>query len=221
MNEHFSYSQLSQYRLCPQRWYFQRTVEREPSTKAADYGKEVHRQIEDYLRYDILPEDPRTKAACLDLDLPCPATIEASFRVPIPGCKRPLIGSVDWHHRDRILDHKTKSDPKWCLTSYEISKDTQLLLYAKAIELCTGQEIKVVGHHYIVKTPGFSHYVEWADVFREDVERVWQEASEDFREMERILDGEISPEKNTGACYAFRRQCHFFEICEKTEGWGF
>lgn len=221
---HLSYSQLTQWRLCPSRSYFQKVLGlTEPGSWATEYGGLVHDQLESYLIDRTVPEDPRARQAALDnlAGLPTPAAIEAEYRIPIEGTDYDFLCRIDWHNADSVLDHKTKGSFDYIVSQHQLGHDVQLLLYTHAIQVTTGTEIKRIGHHYIQSKGPFASYIEWAPVDQYRVETTWADAVKDFREIIIDRQGPLSEvSRNTRACQAFGRPCPFIVQCDETHAFG-
>lgn len=215
---HLSYSQLSNWRLCPARWYYDKVLGyRDEGSWATEYGREVHAQLETYLTSGNQPEDARARLATANLDhLPKPACVEFSVRLPIPDTDWDFVGQVDWQSGSRILDHKTKGSFDYVPSQHQLGRDVQLLLYAHAVQVLTGTEITHVGHHYIRSRGPLDSYIEWAPVSQGDISENWQTAVADFHAMIKDRDraaGEL--ERNLGACGAFAKPCPAIVPCDK------
>jgi len=149
---HVSASQAKTARLCLRKWYYEKIEKRPtPTTAALRIGREHSEQVEQYLKGERAAED------CMGLVqigmglLPAPGyefmEVEREIRMPaeflldyagVPFVEEfrygTFVGYIDLLITDpaepEILDHKTRSDPKWALSEDGLLVDYQMNLYA-------------------------------------------------------------------------------------------
>jgi len=149
---HVSASQAKTARLCLRKWYYEKIEKRPtPTTTALRIGREHSEQVEQYLKGERAAED------CMELVqigmslLPAPGyefmEVEKEIRMPadflldyagVPFVEDfrygTFVGYIDLLITDpaepEILDHKTRSDPKWALSDEGLLADYQMNLYA-------------------------------------------------------------------------------------------
>ena len=60
---HVSASQIKTYRRCSRKWWFEKIAgHRSPTSAAAELGRQLHAQLENYLLTGELPESPIARA---------------------------------------------------------------------------------------------------------------------------------------------------------------
>lgn len=240
-----SATQVSEYRACARKWWY-RYVLKLPfkQNASAELGTEVHEILEQYEstgefkgRAEILPY---VKPA-LEL-LPPPKTpgvlLEQQFEIPTYLGGPAWKGFIDimWHSPPghvTIIDHKTRSDFRYCLTEEQIQTDLQLSSYAHAASIEWPQaDSFLVAHNYILtprpnakeqKKPRAK--LVKAELNRAQVARLWETSLASVREMDKLYQlGVKTPIEEIpfngsecskyGGC-DYRKQCGFVEPAEK------
>lgn len=112
-------------------------------SKKQEFGKAVHKQLEDWLRDGKAPDDTAVgKVAKQGIQsgwLPAPRTkgvgVEQSFTLPWRKGVQ-LIGFIDCNVPPPVfdvpvvIDHKTTSDLRWAMSEVELQNDPQAIIYA-------------------------------------------------------------------------------------------
>jgi hypothetical protein len=124
-------SQLKTYLSCPRQWgYVYLLGRREPTSKAANLGIQVHSHTEEYYRDGAVP--PATTLAgrialayIAEIERPSGTGQEQAFTL---GSR--WRGIIDAIGPGFIEDTKTTSDLKWALTEETLRYDVQAIIYA-------------------------------------------------------------------------------------------
>ena len=130
---HVSPSQISAFRRCELRWWWQTIAGfKAPETKSQRLGKEIHAELEAYLKGGPTPKNPIALAGINRLPSPAdvdPLDVEFGFLLDIGPV--PFFGFIDLREpkRGRITDHKTTSDFGYMKTSVELFHDPQAVVY--------------------------------------------------------------------------------------------
>ena len=107
-----------------------------PTSKAAELGKKLHTELENYLKFGTIPKSAIAKAG-IHL-LPDPGkdlALHVEERVQIENdlLPVPIIGFADlieeFSGEIRITDHKTTSNFKYCKSPDELRTDPQAIIY--------------------------------------------------------------------------------------------
>lgn len=131
-----SASQIDTFTKCQRKWAW-RYIENveEPPNEAAELGRDVHAQLETYLRggaLDFTRETGYIAAAGLE-HLPKPGTpglrIEEEFHFFGPS-GHSYLGYKDLEAPGAVYDHKSTSSLKWQKTPEQLKTDVQAVLYA-------------------------------------------------------------------------------------------
>lgn len=240
-----SATQVSEYRACARKWWWSYVIKLPRTQNAsAELGTEVHEILEHYEstgdftgRAEILPY---VKPA-LEL-LPPPKTpgvmLEQRFEIPTYLGGPLWVGYIDlmWHSPPghvTVIDHKTRSDFRYTLTSEQLQTDLQLSSYARAAAIEWPEaDTFLVAHNYIL-TPR-PHAKEQkkpraklisATLNRAQVDSLWESSLESVREMNKLYQlGVKTPIEqipyNANECpkYGgcdFRKHCGFVEPADK------
>jgi hypothetical protein len=217
MKPEVSPSQIKLARKCLRRWAFKyQEGYREAETEQQAFGKRFHTILENYLRdgTPIPGDSPEGRLAQIGLvHLPPPGTgyVEDGFRFDMGDFD--FIGFVDWIRKDgqEVKDHKTTSNFKWALTSDELLKDPQGILYAAA-----GHDlgpIKLTWDYYRTKGAAKFKRVE-ADFSRWQLCDEFGKLTEETRGLVQLkstktLELPPSPE----ACFSYGRPCPHLDKC--------
>ena len=115
---HVSCSQITTYRKCPKLWYMNHVKKvREPSSKAMEFGTDVHSFIEQALRDGEYPEGFSLQVQGVALsgqrfwpETGTPMWLEDEFLFRDPRIPLPVYGFIDVRTPEEAIDHKTTSD---------------------------------------------------------------------------------------------------------------
>jgi len=142
--QHCSASQLKSYRECARRWWWGSVQGlRSPDTAATGLGRDVHAELEAYLKTGALPTSPIARAA---LEVAGPRTDADTAEVPLEGPTLTIEG-VTWkgyidrlrrpvdRSPPRVTDWKTTSDPRWAKTAEQLRADPQSISYGAWLAL--------------------------------------------------------------------------------------
>lgn len=215
----YSASQLRTFHDCARKWFFNKVLRYpDPAGPAAELGKSLHKQVEDYIREGTDPEDERAwlllrNLGSIDLareDL----TVEGHIKFQVvpghEGREGPRFqGFIDLtvpplaQERLRIVDHKTTSDLKWAKSEHELHHDIQMVSYAHwAFARCPDMDEVEVIHSY-VQTKGVPETrVVKAVLTRAEVAERWAEHVKLIEKMEqvRLLEDVRKVSVNLDAC---------------------
>jgi hypothetical protein len=131
---HVSASQIKTYRRCSRKWWFEKIAgHRSPTSAAAELGRQLHAQLENYLLTGELPESPIARAGLKHLPSQGEKILVEESLEYKKGLPVPLIGFIDLVELEnrRVTDHKTTSDFKWAKNEYELLMDPQAIIYTK------------------------------------------------------------------------------------------
>ena len=107
-----------------------------PTSKAAELGKKIHAELENYLKFGIAPKSAIAKAG-IDF-LPDPAVdsglmVEEKIDLITEDLPVPIVGFADLIEdisgEIRITDHKTTSSFRNCKSPEELRTDPQAIIY--------------------------------------------------------------------------------------------
>jgi RecB family exonuclease len=154
-----SASQISNYRDCARKWWYQSILGLQtPQNASAALGEAVHAQLEAYLNDGDYPDTAKTAGRIAEAGLnllPAPGTVftevpmhgtdrnkkePGADDVPLPGAMprlfvagMPVNGYIDVLDVSAdspvVLDHKTTGDLKWAKTEADLREDVQMVLY--------------------------------------------------------------------------------------------
>ena len=224
---HVSASQISAFRECPRKWYFDKIVKLpRTSTSATELGSRVHAVLEAYLRGEVESIDTSDEVgqiAASGLEyLPSIATsvleVELSLEddMPLDDAPVPVKGFVDLIdvQRGEIIDHKTSSNKRYTKTQKELRENVQLMMYAAAYFRRFPQESHVtLTHIYYGTRTRWSKKVS-VKVSREHVETQWTAIKETITQMIEVSRADHAGDAptcydacdNYGGC-PYRGQC--------------
>lgn len=190
--EHVSANQITTFRDCPRKWYFDKIVKvPRTSTAATELGSAVHEELEHYLKTGRAPSNtPAGEIARSGLHLlpkQNEVYVELSIEEHLPIHDSPvkIVGFIDaiYPKERRILDHKTSGNKKYTKSERELKKNVQMLLYAKAyIDHAPNAAFVELTHVYYGTKSRWSKRVE-ARVTREHVEREWEGIKHTINDM--------------------------------------
>lgn len=237
-----SATQVTEYLACPRKWWhgYKLKLPR-PQNAAAEMGSACHEILEHYQNTGELKGDPTLVTYCRPAlaNIPPPQTpgvcIEQKFEIETyPGGPK-WVGYMDlsWHSppgHATVIDHKTRSDFRYCAKPEELQVDVQLASYAWAVigEWPDVQNV-TVAHNYIL-TPRPGQNTEQrkpktklvsVDLTRSQVELLWEKSLGTVREMAALhalpenTPIETIPPNTTecekyGGCH-FKKQCGFVD----------
>lgn len=224
---HASTSQVTRHRDCAAKWY-QDKVEgwKAPTTASQEFGSEVHRIIESYLKYGTpIPDTKAGRAVKSALNiLPQPFTpgmvCEGELTIDI-GAALPfviVIDVADWvssryGYIPRVQDHKTTSNAMYADTPDKLLTDWQINVYGfRALEV-TGSNLVIGRKNYILssKTPKA-----WAVENALPRDGVLQVVDQVRREVNALCQTALLPfnevPKNYSSCDKFGG-CHYRSRC--------
>lgn len=207
--KHVSASQITTFRDCPRKWYFNKIVGLEtPSTPATELGSAVHQVLENYLRDGV--DFPSTEAGEIARSgahlLPDDQHVEIELsldEMPLADSPIKVAGFIDalYPQRHQILDHKTSSNKRYTKTRRELRENVQLILYARAyIDRAVDAESVLLTHIYYGTRSRWSKRVE-VSLTRAEILEKWATIRADIEEMMRVSTlpnaGEVSPNRAT------------------------
>lgn len=136
MSNHVSASQLSNFKLCERKWFYESIMGiRSPSTPAQERGTAIHALIEDHYNTGAVIEDKKVAAAVLAL--PKPGTpgvsVETEIDAVLDGIHvKGFIDMLDLSNplHPHVIDTKTMKTFRYALTSQEMAENSQVLKYA-------------------------------------------------------------------------------------------
>lgn len=135
-----SASQVSKFLSCPRAYAFEYVEgKRPPSSPKQQFGKDVHSQLENWLRHATPPDDSAAgrvaEQGIRSNWLPVPGEhlmVEKEFLIPWFDDVQ-MYGFVDCCEPGStplIIDHKSTSSLKWAKTVEELKTDPQALIYS-------------------------------------------------------------------------------------------
>jgi len=223
---HVSASQISTFRECPRKWYFDKIV-RLPrtSTSATELGSRVHAVLEAYLRgevesIDTSDEVGQIAASGLGYLPPVSSVLEIERSLEgdmaLDDAPVPVQGYVDVidARSNEILDHKTTSSQRYIKTQKELRDNVQMIMYATAYLRRFPQESHVtLTHIYYGTKKRWSKKVS-VKVSREHVEAQWTAIKETIMQMIEVSRADHAGDAppcydacdNYGGC-PYRGQC--------------
>lgn len=161
-----SASQISNFRKCPRRWWWEKVAGyKTPTSPAMETGTRIHAELEAYLRDGTLPTDPIAMAG-LEF-LPEPETVdginvERKLTLEGAGLPVPIIGFVDLVEPPgagqlipTITDHKTTSDFRYIKSPEVLAHDPQAIIYSEfALTHLFPSHNRVTFRHVYYRTRG-------------------------------------------------------------------
>jgi len=218
--KHVSASQITTFRDCPRKWYFEKVVGLpRPSTGSTELGSAVHAVLEDYLRGDTEGIAPTSEAheiamsGLVHLPVRGPhlrVELGLADEMPIKDSPVPVLGYVDLIDlkSNEIYDHKTTSSPKYTKTEAELRQNVQLHLYARAyFDNHPERDHVTLTHIYYGTRSRWSKRVS-VRVTREENARQWDEIKATIEQMVLAYGAE-----NAGAVPACYDQCDKYGGC--------
>jgi len=174
-------SQISTFRRCAARWWWQYPQGiKPPPSPAAKLGSDVHKVLEDYQQHGT-PPDLTTEAgqiAAVAVPYISPGDplvqIERSFQMA-SGCGPILIGRIDvlrtGSARLDIRDWKTTSDFRYCRTEAELTADPQAVIYSASQEGKHGEERIEFQHFYLRTKPPYKERLVSVEMDRDTIRK--------------------------------------------------
>ena len=209
--KHVSASQITTFRDCARKWYFEKIVGlTRPSTGSTELGSAVHAVLEGYLRGDVDHIEPTSEAHEIALSglehLPARGPhleVELALQdsMPLTDSPVPVLGYVDLidHANNEILDHKTTSSARYTKTESELRQNVQLHLYARAyFERFPERDKVTLTHVYYGTRSRWSKRVS-VTVTREENAAQWAQIKDTINQMVRASQAPNAGE--VPACY--------------------
>jgi len=226
-----SASQLKLYQECQARWGY-RYLEgiKEPDTKETDFGKDVHKEMELYLKYGTIPT---SKHARLLAEKYAPAPFIAETEVPISfrtedsswlGFIDVAVGldadgnycPVEPGKTVMLIDWKTTGSIRNAKSVKELEEDVAANLYA--YEAYLGGASSVIGMWVYIERGEQPHHK--AVTFAlpklrvlDTVARLNSEAGE-IQTLYQLKPKVDTLKKNKDYCFAFKKQCPHISYCK-------
>jgi len=232
-----SASQVEAFIRCNRYWYNKSVLKLpEPFSPAAAKGSRVHSISEYWLKSGLLSQPPGATDEDTEIAQAAIATmpargpellIEHEFEIPTYEGGPMWLGYIDLVDPRgdlvHVLDHKTRSDFRYCLKPEDLLKSIQMISYAKWAMDYFVKEAVLIGHKYVctkrtAKPPYYKTMLVTAVANRKQVDKVWANLMPVIREMMAWRErnpktaDDLSP--NTAACgmyggCAYRPQCGF------------
>jgi RecB family exonuclease len=229
MIKHVSASSITLFKEgCQRKWYYRYIVGTPSETsEAMTLGSKVHEALEQYLLKGEKPTQTTLegKIAAKGLHLLPPRNeemrVEISLKeLPIPDLPIPFKGFIDLLEMEgtpHVLDHKTTSNLKWAKTEQDLSKNIQLIIYARhVLEHSDSDDIRLTHIYYVTRHPHNTKEVSVV-VSREHVYAEFEKILETVHEMLAAaqLPMDAVP-KQKGHCYAYGKRCPHYNECYQT-----
>lgn len=238
MLERVSATQVTTFQACKRKWWNSYVLRiKTPENAAAVMGTECHTILEHYENTGELVGDPTLITYCRPAlaNIPPPQTpgvvVEIGFKIPTYLGGPLWVGYIDlaWHSppgHATVIDHKTRSDFRYCAKPEELQVDVQLASYAWAVmDEWPDVQTVTVAHNYIL-TPRPGQDTEQrkpkaklvsVDLTKPQVELLWGKALDTVAEMAELAAlGPEHPvqaiEPNTSECDKYGG-CHFKKTC--------
>ena len=149
MLKYVSASQIKTFRRCPRLWVYEKFVRKTktPSTKAQEFGTNVHEELEEYLTTGAKPKLLSSQALVTDLPyglltkgiltevavskyslLMRPLSKVVLSNYTLAGY--PVSGFIDVWTTTGVEDFKTTKDLRYSLKAEELLTDVQMMIYA-------------------------------------------------------------------------------------------
>lgn len=227
----YSASQLRKFHDCPRAWFFQKILNYPtPTSEAAELGKSLHSQVENYIKDGTEPEDERAwlllrNLGSIDLsreDLTVEGHIKFLVDPSNPGGPR-FQGFIDLTVpgavRVIVWDHKTTSNLKWAKSEHELHHDIQMVSYAHWVfsQCADVDEVEVV-HSYVTTRGVPEQRVVRAVLTRAEVAERWAELEKLITEMERVraLEDVRKVSVNLDSCSKYGG-CPHASVCARAQ----
>lgn len=223
----FSVSQVNDFDLCQRKWAG-RSIERikGPPSPSAALGSGVHKEIERFLRKEVIGLDLRTREGEIalagahhwpDRETLRPEWIEKHFTVDLHGF--PFQGYIDIWIPGSVTDHKTCSSFNWAKTPTELTRnDPQSAIYSLWDQTQTLQDFTELRWIYYRTRAPYKSILQAATITRKDMDPTLDRVAKSAERMTeiknkglRMLDLPPSP----AACMAYGG-CPYLTICNLT-----
>ncbi len=223
----FSVSQVNDFDLCQRKWAG-RSIERikGPPSPSAALGSGVHKEIERFLRKEVIGLDLRTREGEIalagahhwpDRETLRPEWIEKHFTVDLHGF--PFQGYIDIWIPGSVTDHKTCSSFNWAKTPTELTRnDPQSAIYSLWDQTQTLQDFTELRWIYYRTRAPYKSILQAATITRADMNPTLDRVAKSAERMTeiknkglRMLDLPPSP----AACMAYGG-CPYLTICNLT-----
>ena len=222
MIPYVSASQITTFRDCARKWYFNKVVGiSTPSTPATELGSAVHEALENYLRDGVAFDESEAGGIAQSGAhlLPDDANVEIELSLesmPLTDSPVEVRGFVDaiYPTRHHILDHKTSSNKKYTKTQRELRENVQLILYARAyLERAPDADEVTLTHVYYGTRSRWSKRVD-VTLTRDEILEKWSRIRTEIEAMITASDApnasEVSPNRDACSKYGgcpFAGQC--------------
>jgi CRISPR/Cas system-associated exonuclease Cas4 (RecB family) len=220
----YSASQISTFRLCKRRWYYEKIAKLpQPIKPGTELGTKMHALLEEFEKSGKRVDEPILEhvwdsdlmQSVLKLAHTGELVIEGECTFVMNG-KR-VNGRIDLSWREGrtvyILDHKTTKDFRYAKKPDEALSDPQTLVYAHWAFQDPEVDTVIFIYHYIRTVKPTHPRVVRIQHSRESISPLLVEMDADMDEMAALRNQpEIASEQNTNSCWAFGG-CPFRERC--------
>lgn len=229
--QHVSASQITGFKLCNRRWWFEKVAKVPvPSTPALELGGDIHRQIEEWYESRTTPTHASAALLVASGLIPEPGPgilIEhpRDYGLAIYSANVPIRGRIDLFNKTKlesegrieVWDWKSKADFRYAKTPDELGRDVQMMIYAKYAFAWHKPQDVVFVHGNIKTGKGTGYKIVRAEPVTFDVvEEYGRHVVEPIvREMKVCATAPSFEEAppNFNSCYAFNKPCPFLEKC--------
>jgi len=219
----YSASQISTYRLCARRWYYEKIAKLpQPIKPGTELGTQMHALLEKYVELGERTDEPILEQVW-DSELMKSVLALSKDQVHVESeCTfvmngKRVNGRIDLCWREGrtmyILDHKTTKDFRYAKKPDEALSDPQTLVYAHWAFQDPDVDTVIFIYHYIRTVKPTAPRIVRIQHSRETISPLLDGMDADMTEMARLRDlPETSAPQNTDACWAFGG-CPFRERC--------
>lgn len=230
-----SASQKKLAKLCLARWGAKYLGGLEdPAGAAAEDGKVVHKELEDWAIHLIMPKHPKALKGLPHATAPGTANIERP--ISFTTARSRMRGFIDvqyvlWHgkkytielgsagHHIVVQDWKTTSNMAYALTAEQLRADIQFNTYA--YEAFVGLGAGTVSGKWVYLPPtGPAQLVEIVADRNEVIDFVegpLDAAGHELQQLYKIRPKWTDLPKDTKGCFAYNKQCPFYEKCKPVQ----
>lgn len=223
-----SASQIRNWQQCPRKWYFEKVADFPVTTSPQQLiGQDIHDKLEKHLKYGEALEDAASREAVALLPIyrrlffltEYPTNYNLDFHVadvPVRGRLDVLdlqnlrAGVVD------IYDFKTTSSFEYMKTEEELARDVQMVLYGAWAQHRLRVPYVRLSHVYVHKKKPQAKLVSTELLDTAHVQSVFSGITTVVEKMKVSYgaSNHYDVPKNTSACFAYGKQCEFFDICD-------
>ena len=222
-----SATQLKVAQLCPRKWWYERISDlpAPPPTAAMLEGKQIHEQVEAWLKEGTPPIDNRAKALATHYParLADHRLVHSEIEVNLTaGLPVPLLGFVDLldgrglPHTVEAVDFKTTSAWKYAKTREELQVDMQMVPYAVWV-MDTYSPLNVTVTHLAVHKTTCETATTSAVLSQVGIRTIWNGVIVPLADRMAgwaTADGPHSVPTTPSACSAFGG-CPFAAVCDR------